>query len=163
MMRQWIEHRALALTYGFAIWVRTQLWRVLRPKTLGVRVLVVDGNTVLLIRHRSGSTPWSLPGGGVERYERLEETARREAREETGATVRVDGLLGMYDQFIDGLSNYVAVFVCTPLTNPDPPRSLEIAEARFFRFDEVPDTTDPASVRRIAEYRSGKMGVSALW
>jgi len=40
-----------------------------------VRALIVRDGAVLLIRHRHGLRPWALPGGGVERYERMEEAA----------------------------------------------------------------------------------------
>ena len=39
---------------------------------------------VLLIRHASAPDRWGTPGGGHEPGETLEETARREVREETG-------------------------------------------------------------------------------
>jgi 8-oxo-dGTP pyrophosphatase MutT (NUDIX family) len=130
---------------------------------LGVRVLIVTDTQVLLVRHRAGRRPWSIPGGGVERYERLPEAARREAMEETGAPVRIERLLGMYDHFSGGVSNYVAVFVCTPLGEPRPPRSLEIAEARFFPFDALPHGLEHSSRKRIDEYRAGGHGLMGLW
>src|SRR6476660_9520034 len=124
-----IEQAALGPIYRWAIWLRGGSWRIRRPLLIGVRALIVHDDAELLIRHRSGKYPWSLPGGGVERNERLSEAAQREAREETGAPVRVEMLLGVYDRFGDHISNYVVVFVCTALDKPRPPRSLEIAEA----------------------------------
>src|SRR5439155_6843893 len=135
---KWLEQAALGPIYQLAIWLRGGVWRLRRPTLLGVRALIVRDGAVLLVRHRSGRQPWALPGGGVERSERLAEAARREAREETGAAVRVEGLLGVYDRFGDRISNYVAVFVCTALGEPRPPRSLEIAEARFFTLERLP-------------------------
>jgi ADP-ribose pyrophosphatase YjhB (NUDIX family) len=131
--------------------------------TVGVRALVVRNNTVLLVRHRAGQEPWSLPGGGVARYERLAEAARREVLEETGVTVRIERLLGMYDSFHDGVSNYIAVFICAPLGDPHPPRSLEIAEARFFPMDAPPSGLDPGSRRRITDYLTGAHGQAKMW
>ncbi|MBC8077390.1 MAG: NUDIX hydrolase, partial [Chloroflexales bacterium] len=32
---------------------------------MGVRIVAMRGDEVLLVRHRGGRTPWSLPGGGV--------------------------------------------------------------------------------------------------
>ncbi|MEO9255658.1 MAG: NUDIX domain-containing protein, partial [Tepidiformaceae bacterium] len=60
-------------------------WRVYHPITLGVRVILTSDGKVLLVRHtyRPG---WFLPGGGVHRRESLERAARREVREEAGAT-----------------------------------------------------------------------------
>lgn len=59
----------------------------LKPKT-GASVLVHKNNKILLIKR--GKAPykghWSLPGGSQELGETLEETARRELKEETDLT-----------------------------------------------------------------------------
>lgn len=43
-----------------------------------------DGNRAILIRHAGSPSEWGIPGGGHEPGETMEETARREVREETG-------------------------------------------------------------------------------
>jgi 8-oxo-dGTP diphosphatase len=158
-----IEQTVIGPLYRLAIWLRGGVWRLRQPTLIGVRALIVRDGAVLLIRHRSGKQPWALPGGGVERNERLAEAARREAHEETGAPVRVERLQGMYDRIGDRISNYVAVFVCTPLGEPRPARSLEIAEARFFPFDGLPAGTEAGTRRRVAEYRAGERGITRIW
>jgi len=109
-----IEQAVLGRVYGFAIAVRRLMWLTLRPKGVGVRTLVIHNDQVLLIRHRAGATPWGLPGGGISRYERMIEAARREVLEETGVAVTMEYLLGLYDNFHDGFSNYIAVYVAKP-------------------------------------------------
>ena len=64
----------------------------LRP---GAAAAVRDGDRLLLTK-RSDNGQWCLPGGGVEPGERPAETAIREVLEETGLTIRVTGLLGVY-------------------------------------------------------------------
>jgi 8-oxo-dGTP diphosphatase len=159
-----IERALLRPIYALVMRLRDIAWHVRRPMLVGVRALIVRDGQVLLIRHRSGAKPWALPGGGAERYERLAEAARREAREETGADVQVDELLGIYDRFGGGVTNYVAVFVCTaPAGDPRPPRSLEIAEARFFPLRALPAGADAGTRRRVAEYLAGERGIARLW
>jgi 8-oxo-dGTP diphosphatase len=158
-----IEQAALGPIYQLMIWLRGGVWRLRRPTLIGVRALIVRDGAVLLIRHRSGKQPWALPGGGVERNERLAEAAWREAREETGAPIRVERLLGVYERFGDRVSNYVAVFVCTPLGEPRPPRSLEIAAARFFPLDRLPAGAEAGTRRRVAEYLAGERGITRIW
>jgi 8-oxo-dGTP diphosphatase len=158
-----IEQAALGPIYRLAIWLRGVSWRIRRPLLIGVRALIVRDSAVLLIRHRSGKQPWALPGGGVERNERLAEAAWREAREEAGVPIRVERLLGVYERFGDGISNYIAVFVCTALGEPQPPRSLEIAETRFFPLESPPAGTDAGTRRRVAEYLAGEHGITRIW
>jgi ADP-ribose pyrophosphatase YjhB (NUDIX family) len=160
---QHIEQTILGPLYAAAVALRRVFWGLRRPVTVGVRAFVVRDDAVLLVRHRAGQKPWGLPGGGVARYERLAEAARRETHEETGVTVRIERLLGIYDSFHDGVSNYIAVFVCIPLGDPNPPRSLEIAEARFFLMNMPPDGMDPGSRRRIADYLAGAQGQAKGW
>jgi 8-oxo-dGTP diphosphatase len=149
--------------YRAAFQARALVWEVQRPTLIGVRSLVVRGDEVLLIRHRAGQKPWSLPGGGVDRHERLAEAARREVYEEAGLAVRVERLLGAYDAFRGELTNYIAVFVCTPLGKAEPKTTIEIAEVRFFPMHSLPDGLDAGSQRRIAEYLDDQSGISALW
>ena len=51
---------------------------------------------IVLIERRHPPPGWALPGGFVELGETVEAAARREAREETGLSVELDGLLGVY-------------------------------------------------------------------
>jgi 8-oxo-dGTP pyrophosphatase MutT (NUDIX family) len=158
-----IRDSLLRAAYRLALIGRAAVWELRRPTLIGVRSLVVRGDQLLLIRHRSGERPWSLPGGGVDRHERMAEAARREVYEEAGVPVRVDRLLGVYDAFRGETTNYIAVFVCTPLAEPDPSRSLEIAEVRYVGFGELPEGLDAGSRRRVDEYLAGAQGTTALW
>ena len=58
-------------------------------------VVVDDGGRLLLIR-RSDSGLYAIPGGGVELGETLTQAVRREVLEETGISVEVSGLVGVY-------------------------------------------------------------------
>lgn len=54
-----------------------------------------DQGRLLLVQQRDNGV-WSTPGGFIEPDERPADAARREAWEETGLTVRVEGLAGVY-------------------------------------------------------------------
>lgn len=59
-------------------------------------VVVDEQRRVLLARWNGGSRPqWTMPGGGVELHESVEEAAVREVLEETGYDVRLEELLGV--------------------------------------------------------------------
>ena len=54
-----------------------------------------DDGRILMIR-RTDNDLYALPGGGHELGETMTDTAVRETREETGFTIEIDGLVGIY-------------------------------------------------------------------
>lgn len=142
-LKRWLLHAAYAL-----ITLQRMAWQ---PVTLGVRVLLVRDGQALLVRHayRDG---WFLPGGGVKRRETLAAAARREAREEVGATIGEMRLMGAYSNFREAKSDHVVVFVSESFELA-PNESAEIAEVRFFPLESPPEGVSAGSLRRIEEYR----------
>jgi len=66
---------------------------------VGVGAIVFNGSRVLLVKR--GSEPyrnvWSLPGGGVEVGETLEEAVKRELKEECGIEIEIVRLAAVLD------------------------------------------------------------------
>jgi ADP-ribose pyrophosphatase YjhB (NUDIX family) len=50
----------------------------------------------ILLQRRIDNDLWALPGGTMDLGERIAETAVREVKEETGLTVEVTGIVGIY-------------------------------------------------------------------
>jgi len=64
-----------------------------------VDVIVERGQgRVLLIKRRNPPLGWALPGGFVDYGESVEDAGRREVMEETGVSVLLTELLGVYSQ-----------------------------------------------------------------
>ncbi len=123
-------------------------------RTAGVKVIVRDAaGAVLLVRHRYGrSDLWMLPGGGIARGEAPASAAARELREETGCALHDIAPLGMFLASAEGRRDTVHLFGGTSDDVPEVD-GVELADARFFPADALPDTASPATRRRIAEWR----------
>ena len=112
---------------------------------VGVGAVIVENDRVLLIRR--GQPPllgeWSLPGGVLECGEALRDAVAREAREETGLTVDVGEMLGVYERIIradDGRVRYHYVlidFLCRRVAGKVKAGS-DAAEVGWFRREELP-------------------------
>ncbi len=163
-MHHMLRELTLTATYNLLIRLRLLAGRILRPRAIGVRVLVQRGDEILLVCHRGGAAPWSLPGGGIDAGEAPALAARREALEESGCPVTITGLHGVFHYLEHGLSDYVIVFTATADGPPAPPvGDLEIRDAQFFHPDRLPDGTEAGSARRIAELRRGERGLFSAW
>jgi 8-oxo-dGTP diphosphatase len=159
-----LREAALTLTYNLIVTLRQVDRSLRRPTEMGVRALVLRNESVVLVRHRGGKQPWSLPGGGIAPREPLDRAALREVGEEAGCNVEITALLGLYHHFGQSMNNYIAVFICTALDDPQPPRAdLEIVNAGLFPFHDLPSNTEAGSRRRIADYTAGSRGIYRAW
>ncbi len=126
---------------------------IFRPIRTGIRVLMIQNKEVVLIRHTYMSG-WFMPGGGLKKNETLEQAARREAREETGAELGELKLMGAYTNFKDWKTDHNIVFTCDDFKITGKPDG-EIAEMRFFPLSELPEGLLPGHRRRLTEYQAG--------
>src|ERR1700691_768408 len=85
---------------------------VTRPMTLGVRGIVLDAaSAVMLVRH-SYVPGWHLPGGGVEAGETCEAALARGLREEANVIVEAPAILhGLFFHANVSRRDHVAVYV----------------------------------------------------
>ncbi|MGW2508487.1 NUDIX hydrolase [Streptomyces scopuliridis] len=61
-----------------------------------VTAVVRDDDGRLLIIHKTDNDLWALPGGGHDIGESIGDTVVREVLEETGITVEIDSIVGLY-------------------------------------------------------------------
>lgn len=146
---------------GMAKW-RTRIFHgyflLSRPMTLGVRGIVYDSNekSVFLIRH-TYVAGWHFPGGGVERGETLLTALARELAEEGNIEfLAPPQLKSMHFNHLASPRDHVAVYLITQFRQTAPHRpNMEIAEAGFFKIDDLPDDTTAATRRRLDEVLGG--------
>ena len=136
-----------------------------RPMTLGVRALIHDreAGSVFLIRH-TYVPGWHLPGGGVEVAETAQHALEREIREECAiALAGPAALRSVHFNRQSSRRDHVLFYVVSDfrVIAPKMP-DREIAEARFFPLDNLPENTTPATRRRLAEVFEGAQA-SPYW
>ena len=150
--------------------LRRMVWFVLRPKTVGSQIVVLnDRNEVLLVRHSYERDVLRLPGGGAKRSETFAECAARELREETSLEVADPDALELLGVYTGGEGNqaaFIAAFVAPPGSwtgTPTPKGSPEIDSTKFHPVDALPDDTSRATRSRVTEAVSGRRGFSGRW
>lgn len=137
-------------------------WRIRKPKTFGVRALVVGADERLLLVKHTYARYWYLPGGGRKESEPPETALARELREELGIRdVRVERHLATYFSEFEGKRDTIDVFVARA-DSIEKLQRLEIAAAQWFAMDTLPADISPATLRRIQEFR-GERQIEPTW
>jgi len=77
-------------------WINAVGWTKLITPHVGANVAIFNDAGQVLLTRRQDNGLWCLPGGHMDIGETLEETAVRETQEETGLTVRLERLVGLY-------------------------------------------------------------------
>ena len=128
---------------------------IFRPVRMGVRVLMIQDDKVLLIRH-TYLNGWFMPGGGLNRNESLEQAARREAKEETGAELGEITLLGIFTNYIQWKTDHTVVFLCKDF-NIIGESDAEIAEMKQFSLSELPEYIYKSHRKLLEAYKLGNI------
>ncbi|MHC1548267.1 NUDIX domain-containing protein [Phyllobacterium sp. K27] len=129
-----------------------------RPMTLGARGVVLNEatNSVFLIRH-TYVAGWQFPGGGVETGHTVEQTLAKELMEE--GNIELTGrpeLFAIYHNAHASKRDHVALYICKSFRQVAPfLANREIAEAGFFKLDDLPEETTPSTRQRLAEILGG--------
>lgn len=146
-----------------AYWLARIYWWIARPVTVGVRIILLQENTVLLVQH-TYHPGWQFPGGGVKRGETLAAAALREAWEEVGAQVAGEPhLLGIYTNFGEGKTDHTAVFYATDFTLAQPTDRWEIRQRKAFPLDQLPVGLSSGYRRRLQEYVDRQGPYASRW
>ena len=110
------------------------------PIAAGVIAERDDGQIVLVLRGENpGRGLWGLPTGFMEIDETVEATARRECLEETGLTVELGDLWGVWSYYHDAKqSSGVLVLYAARVVGGEPRPGSDSVQVKFFAPDEIP-------------------------
>jgi len=112
---------------------------------VGVGAVIVAEGKVLIVKRKYDplAGQWSLPGGGVELGETLEDSIRREMLEETGLEIEVGPVVEVFDRITrdeQGEVRYHFVLVdylCWPIGG-ELVAGSDVADAKFVDPSELP-------------------------
>lgn len=131
------------------------------PQTplLTVDVIIrMPDDRLVLVRRRNPPHGWALPGGFVDVGETLEEAAVREAREETGLDVELEGQFHAYSDPARDPRGHTASVVFLGRAEGQPRGADDAAEARAFSPGELPEPMAFDHAEILADYRRYRRG-----
>lgn len=150
---------------GYVRWLRERVGPTPVILPYASAILVDDGG--ILFQHRADFPWWGLPGGVMERGERVEECLIREVEEETGLQVTPQRLIGVYSSpdFAvtypngDQVHQFTACFACRRVGGDLAPDGEEILDLATFPLDALPEMP-PWYQAMVDDYAAGHDAVS---
>jgi len=133
------------VTESYVRWIRQFIGHQTFIST-GTGAVIRDEQGRILLQKRSDVGLWGIPGGGQELGERIDETLRREVREEVGLDVQPRRLIGLYS-FPHGTLTYPngdrmhplsALFECEVTGGDLISDGDEVLEIGWFAPDKLP-------------------------
>lgn len=138
-------------------------WRVWKPETTRVRVVLVKDKQILLVKHL-GKDYWNIPSGKVERGESLLVAAHRELKEELGIkNASMIRTLGIYRHKTNTRRDVVYVFVMSVSKKTPLILEWELVDARWFSLGYLPQGVVSGARARIKEYLNGTTECRGTW
>lgn len=121
--------------------VCTDCGKILYRNPVPATGCVVEQNGAVLLARRKFE-PWKgcwyLPSGFVEYGDDVEETARREVREETGLIVELGPLFGVYSYFDDPRQDGIIILYRAEIVGGALEAGDDATEVAFFGSDQLP-------------------------
>jgi len=127
---------------------------LVRPMTLGVRIIVRNQNEEILLVKHTYAPNWYLPGGGVDVGESITAAVKRELLEEVGIKkVSQLRLINILHNRKVSRRDHVVVFEAKILRqHTNSHKNFEISEKKYFKVDDIPDDIDYMSLNSINSY-----------
>lgn len=116
--------------------------------SVSVAGIVVRGDGRILVIKRPDNGQWQPPGGVLELGETFEAGVQREVLEETGVTVAVQRLTGVYKNLSLGV--VALVYLCTPVSGI-PTTSAEAVAVQWMTRDQARESMAPAFFIRVLD------------
>jgi 8-oxo-dGTP diphosphatase len=111
------------------------------PAKIFVSTVVEKDDQLLMIQEGKNNHDqrgqWNFPAGHAEPGESLPAAAAREVREESGYDVKIDGILSILKQDLDGEMSVIFFFKGSLLHEQPGEHEKNILDVRFVPYDEI--------------------------
>jgi len=158
----------IKIIFNFLQYLRRKYWKIFKIETFGIRAVVLDGQKILLVKHRYGDY-WVMPGGGINKNDDPKKTVKKELHEEAGIIVKsISFKLGYYKNTTGGKNDNVHCYVVDSWDFDSEYKKrlvdlIEIGAMKWFYVHNLPRNASPATVDRINEYLEGKRDLTGKW
>lgn len=118
-----------------------------------VAVILMQNLKIVLVRRKFEPRKglWSLPAGFMEFDETTEQTAIREAKEETNLDIKINELFGIFPGFDDPRVHVVVIVYKGEIINGQVKPGDDASEVKFFPLDALPEDIAFTAHRNILE------------
>lgn len=103
-----------------------------------VDIIIEVGDRIVLVERKNPPYGWAIPGGFVEYGESFEETAIREAKEETGLDIELLCQMHVYSHPERDPRFHTATLVFIARAEGEPVGGDDAKRAKLFALDELP-------------------------
>jgi mutator protein MutT len=149
----------------YIAWIRDKVGHDQIFLNFAVACITNDEGKILLQKRTASGHAWGFPGGALEIGESAEQTVIREVREETGLSIHVDSLIGVYTKYFDVYPNgdkaqtIVFFFGCSALDGDLSTDREETFDLAFFDPHKAPRLFNQQHRDMLADYIEHKRGV----
>jgi 8-oxo-dGTP pyrophosphatase MutT (NUDIX family) len=113
-------------------------WFIFRPVRTGAKIVLVNDEDILMVRHSYGQPYWTFPGGGVKRGEEPAKTVLREVWEEVGLRLEKAIFLRKVKNNYEYKDDTIWVYYGSTKDRNVKIDNFEIVEAKWFNLNSLP-------------------------
>jgi 8-oxo-dGTP pyrophosphatase MutT (NUDIX family) len=138
-------------------WINIIGWTKLLTPHVGANIAIFNDAGQVLLTRRQDNGLWCLPGGHMDLGESIDQTAMREAHEETGLTIQLEQLVGLYSSYYppgtfgeDSPAHAVLIALFrAEVTGGSLSLNPEVTEFGWFDPDHLPEDLIPQHIQRV--------------
>jgi 8-oxo-dGTP diphosphatase len=127
---------------------------------VGCAVVAEKDGRILL--GRRGKEPfygkWVIPGGGIDLFETLTETASREFAEETGLKIRVEQIVHLAEIISPPNEHRIVIYVSAEVVGGDARAGSDLLEINYFRRDQLEQLAAEGQLTPTVQQTLGHLG-----